>query len=278
MEFETFKIAVKSEFEKKLGSKAMLDIKNMQKNNTSYDGLLVVTDLNKANPVLNLDDMYDMYCETGNFEKVINESMNLLQELLSNPIENSFSFQKNKVVFQLIRKKGNKKLLKNIPHRNFLDLAIVYRVLFSTEKVMMSSLVENDFMEKLGLTESVLYELALENTKRELPVKISDINEMLGLPNLFDMYIITNEKNYYGAGSVLCPNVLFNFASKKGCNLIMLPSSVHEWILLPDNGNLSPSMYADMVQNVNKKEVAIQDVLSDHAYYYDREKDEMREL
>ncbi|MBQ7925064.1 MAG: hypothetical protein IJ335_02090, partial [Lachnospiraceae bacterium] len=49
----------------------------------------------------------------------------------------------------------------------------------------------------------------------------------------------------------------------------ILPSSVHEVILLKDDGEESPSKLQEMVREINQCEVDPTEVLSDSIYHYD---------
>lgn len=58
-------------------------------------------------------------------------------------------------------------------------------------------------------------------------------------------------------------------ARKEKKSLYILPSSVHEVILLPDNGEESPEELRRMIREVNREHVAPEEVLSDNLYYFD---------
>ena len=53
--------------------------------------------------------------------------------------------------------------------------------------------------------------------------------------------------------------------------IIVLPSSIHELLILPDNGSMQLSELEAMVREVNATQVAPEDRLSDKVQYYDRE-------
>ena len=85
------------------------------------------------------------------------------------------------------------------------------------------------------------------------------------------MYVMTNEQQINGATVLIYDNVIQEFACQKNTSLYILPSSIHEVILLPDDGQLEPANLAEMVREINKHDVAATEKLSDTIYYYDTE-------
>ena len=70
--------------------------------------------------------------------------------------------------------------------------------------------------------------------------------------------------------------LLRDYAELVQHNLILLPSSIHEWILLPDDGQFSVAEMKQLVNEVNREVLSAKDYLSDRVYYYDRKKNEVR--
>lgn len=58
---------------------------------------------------------------------------------------------------------------------------------------------------------------------------------------------------------------------KIGSNFFILPSSLHEVLIVPASKNMDLSELEDMVREVNATQVAPPDKLSDSVYRYDRE-------
>lgn len=96
-----------------------------------------------------------------------------------------------------------------------------------------------------------------------------------GLPGFMPeenrMLILSNVQHFYGAGALLYPGLLERLAQEHGCGFFILPSSVHEVILLTDYGEDDPECLGSMVREVNRENVPREEFLSDHVYYYDRE-------
>lgn len=66
-----------------------------------------------------------------------------------------------------------------------------------------------------------------------------------------------------------------DFANKKGADMYILPSSIHEVIMVPADRINDPTKLLSIVHDANTTVVSIGDVLSDSVYYYDRKKDQI---
>ena len=201
---------------------------------------------------------------------------------------------KDKVFFSLINAEQNRELLNTVPHREFEDLAIVYRWnIGAASDGVYTNLVNNDLAEKEGLTENDLYNAASKNTNELFPVSIKNMNEVIGemifgesgideemqkefsevmqeTPDENCMYVITNESKLFGAASMLYEEPIHELAEQVGGDLYILPSSVHEVIAVPADFG-SPKELAEMVYEVNMEQVDINDRLSNQVYHYDRD-------
>ena len=141
-----------------------------------------------------------------------------------------------------------------------------------------------------------LYQLALFNTMREFPWKMDSLvrvitenirkqeesvlpesllKELEEMENGVSMYVLTNDHCVNGATCILYDNVLRNFARVQDCNIFVLPSSIHEVMLVPENTETEPEFLAQLVVEANQSAVGLIDLLSDNIYYYDRERDQM---
>ena len=202
-----------------------------------------------------------------------------------------YELYEEKIIFQFINTEQNKDFLKTIPHRNFQDLSIIYRwVVDINDDGISSTIVNNDLMNSWKITEDQLFKLAKENTKTLLPFKVQTMKEVvceiLKKQNIdidneeskyfldsmddVEMYVITNNKGINGAISIVYKECLHELAEKLNSNLYILPSSVHEVIAIKASLNQSPKDLLEMVKEVNLNEVAINEVLSDNIYYYDK--------
>jgi hypothetical protein len=187
----------------------------------------------------------------------------------------------NKILFKLIHAKKNEELLKEIPHILYLDLAIVFYCLISTTPGGSATiLIHNQHLNFWNIQTSDLYQQALCNTPSLLKVELKNMNTImqeLFIDGQLDdcmeadsspMYVLTNTQKLYGAGCILYTDVLNQFATRLDTDLYILPSSIHEVILLPADPDTSVEELNQMVCDVNETQVLSEEILSDHVYFY----------
>lgn len=83
------------------------------------------------------------------------------------------------------------------------------------------------------------------------------------------MYVLTNEWKLKGASALLYPELIEDIAQEENSDLIVIPSSIHE-ILIVEASGMDKDGISLMVQEVNSQQVDEQERLSDHAYFYKR--------
>ena len=277
-------------------------IRKVNKTNREVDGLnmLDIPGLKNATPTLYVNDLYEKYEKTCDYEEIARMAAQTMEYGIK-----SFNSQikeecldtsklKDKVFFSLINAEQNRELLNTVPHREFEDLAIVYRWNIGSDSMgTYTNLVNNDLAEKEGLTENDLYNAASKNTKELFPVSIKNMNEVIGemifgesgideemqkefsevmqeTPDENCMYVITNESKLFGAASMLYEEPIHELAERVGSDLYILPSSVHEVIAVSADFG-SPEELAEMVYEVNMEQVDINDRLSNQVYQYDKD-------
>ena len=98
---------------------------------------------------------------------------------------------------------------------------------------------------------------------------LSDIN--LNREDVDDMLILTNIFRINGAGVICYDGLLKIIADMAGGNLIIIPSSVHETIVMSEKTWLDEQELQEMVYSVNREEVPADEILSDHPFRYERE-------
>ena len=181
---------------------------------------------------------------------------------------------------KLINADMNREILGIIPHRHFLDLAVVYYIKVegaAGNGGMASILIQNNYMEMWGQSEESIYQTAVVNMRLDGEPIFQDMEALIqGVVPLIDeeaevkMYVLTNRGMTFGAVEILDGNTLQGISEKLADDFIVLPSSVHETIIIPSNKAPEYSELADMVCAVNATQVDAEERLSDHVYRYDR--------
>ncbi|MCI9047150.1 MAG: hypothetical protein HFG71_07730 [Hungatella sp.] len=301
MVYETFQTKIANTLQSHLGADYQLIFQKVPKNNgILLDGLCIIQKDRKASPTIYLNNYYDRYQEGIPFHSIIKEILQIYQDNssvtnLDFSILNDFSRLKEKVVYKLIHTASNKRLLADMPSVPFLDLSIVfYLFLEKNESGQMTALIHNDHMKAWDTSKDELYRLAVTNTPALLPARLSTMAEVLKTiarehlgsdyreefldsllsPCAFSpLYVLSNSSGISGAGAVLYPHLLKNFAETMKSDLVILPSSVHEVLLIPNDEHVSFDDLADTVSHINRAEVPVEDRLSDQIYLYSRERD-----
>lgn len=130
---------------------------------------------------------------------------------------------------------------------------------------------------------NLLREQIAENMKEKVPQKgnggtaqedmdllMKEIEKALLGAAADDMFVLTNRMKSQGAVCMVYQDYLHSFAEKLEKNLYILPSSVHEVILVPDTGRESADKLSEMVAEVNTTQMEPEEILSNDIYYYDR--------
>ena len=189
--------------------------------------------------------------------------------------------------YRLINYDMNRELLQSVPHVRYLDLAkIYYFVIENGLGNYASSYVRLEDLKSWELTERELDEQAEENMPEFEPPRFESICDILekmsggfhmyeeeGMfsPEMFaPMYVLSNRSRYYGASCMLYPGLLDDLSGKFDTGYYILPSSIHELIILPDMGVYSRRELEEMVTEINQSHVEREEVLSNHVYYYSR--------
>ena len=301
MEYEIFKGVVEEKFKEFLPEKyqnAQVEIRPVDKVNRTLDGLSIRVNEQGMNisPTIYVNHMYEDYVTTENLNATLEraaegfmKAMEQKESINVNELTNA-ECAKDKIVFQLINTEQNKEMLANMPHREFKDLSVIYRMVVKIDgEGIASTPIHHGLAEKLGFTEEQLFKLAAENTKRLLPPVVKSMNDvmreifmkdgmppeiadmMLGeMPPEQQMYVISNNKGINGAVSMLYEDGLHDLAEKLGSDLYIMPSSIHEVIAVStDLGN--PNELAAMVAEINMDQVALDERLSNQVYHYDKD-------
>ena len=179
----------------------------------------------------------------------------------------------------------------DVVKRNFLDLQMVVRIIVAENGGgLQSAKVTQALMNSWGISEDELFIKATENTEKEIcignmldtlfgnRVQVS-IDEFEPNTNNDDtiMFVFTNKIGINGAGGFACKDVLKKLADKFNSGFYILPSSIHELLVIPmeTDNKLTRFSFTEMVQEVNAKEVRPEERLSNHCYYYNKVTEEI---
>lgn len=185
----------------------------------------------------------------------------------------------------LINTERNRKLLGNIPHREFLGLSLVYlEKLHGPGKSIRYRAVDNSYLEKWEADESSLYETVRRRIEGTEEAFLEKMDAILGHDGILEcglgtmpvpLYVLSNKNLFGGAVHIMNKEILRHASDIMRGDFTILPSSVHELILVPDAWaavrKSDMAELASIVREINDSQVPESDILSYHVYHYDKD-------
>lgn len=273
-----------------------VDIHETVKNNdVTYPSITLMKKGTHGAPSIRLDGFYHDYLEGRSMEEIAEAVLAMTDPMPESGFDMEafmdFDSAKENILFRVVGLDQNSRRLSEMPHVRFLDLAITFYYMLEQKEgsdIAASIQIQNDHLELWQVDTETLYDIAMKNTVEKMPVRMRAVFDVLTEALQIEgpevkperkgsMYVLSNEKNFYGAAVIYYPGVLKEAAERFDADLYILPSSVHEVILLPigKENDSDVSYFNDMIRDINLAHVAAEEVLSDHLYYYDRERNEL---
>ncbi len=266
-----------------------VDVNQVEKlQGESYTAVTLVPEGTNMGMNLNLNQLYDSMQRGDSYEQVIRGALDQAKEQLGHmPRFNvseisSYETAKELLFVDVVGTRINAELLAKVPHTDMEDLSMVYRMqLEQLSDGASTVLITNDLMERMGVTREQLHADALANSEKIRPASMKTmaevLSDMMGIPQEVipteasgpQLYVVSNELSSHGAAAAFYPDFMDQAAKEIGKSFFILPSSVHEVLFVPDDGNLRVDDLRDMVTSINATEVAPADRLTDSVYHYD---------
>ena len=200
-----------------------------------------------------------------------------------------YSKARSKLNGRLVNTEKNSGALMELPHRNFFDLSLTYFVDVTRDgdEGCASIQVTNAHMEHWDVTEDDLYKQFKESMEQNDRSRIQpvmdalaemancppkEIEALCGNTGIAPMYVLSNARKLNGAVEILNKNAMEKAEEAIGDDFYILPSSIHETILVPVRGKEDGAdRLAEMVACINSSEVPDTEILSNHVYRYRRQ-------
>lgn len=291
MDYEQFLERLQNDLKEKMGDTlgdnafGISDVNKVQ--GDSYRGLAVHPQGGNVGFSLNVQSEFENLENGMPYEEALDRIMNNVNFALEDMPQidaqqwTNYENIKSKLTMELINTETNQEMLEGLPHRAVEDMSVVYRIVENESKVgSLSSLITNSMINHYGITEEQLHADAIENAPQYHPMQIRNmaeiISEMMGMDIEDDLplYVANfTDMSSYGASVMMYPEFFDTASEVMNGDYFILPSSLHEIILVPDNGLYNLPELKSMVMEVNATEVSAQDKLTDNVYHYDsREK------
>ena len=295
---ETTKACIKNFLPESYQDKTAVIEPVMKNNGVVLQGLSVRNgETNKVEPVLYLEPFYKEYQDGRSLEDVwrkIAEQYDAAQKEVQNvSISIAYEKIKNGLFVSVCNAGQNAQRLQGIPHDIREDLALIYQSRIHLYDGQTGSMVINNrHLSHWGITKEQLQTDAWNNMKKMMPPVFLTMEETLGqLEEKYSyeelsqkkskpieevetdafLYVLTNKEAYSGAVYMFDDELMAEIAEKLDSNLVVLPSSVHEILILKEMEGMDPFELRMMVEEINRDVVQPEDKLSDEVYRYDKE-------
>lgn len=309
MSFEEFKQEIADNIKDHLPEQyqdSTVQLNTVQKNNEALDAITITSPDSNVSPTIYLNSFYEDYQNGQDMDTIMDRIADVrVEHEVSQDFDVSkitdFDQVKDHIAARVVGMEDNADLLDQRPHAEMDDLAVTYCVMLGEDaNGSMSVPITNQLMETWGVTQEELHDLAKANQDELTPSTFKSMNEVMAemmIPQIMDdmgldreaaqemvesmmppedkMFVLSNEQKLNGAAALLDDKMMDQIAEKVGGDFYILPSSVHEVLIVPADAGMDLKDLEAMVQEVNETQVAPQDRLSDHVYQYDNETHEV---
>ena len=313
MDYSSFCSLLGTELLNLLPPQTRISQEQIRKNNgVLLDSFCIVSPGSPCSPVVYLDPLYQDLQSGVPISDIVFSVLKAIQKhppfsedgilRLTDP-----EHAKPHIAFRLISKKANKTLLTEVPWLPFLDLAIVFFIHLSSDGGgQAGALIRNSQAELLGLTSDELWKIAISNTPLLFPSVQNRLDDLLGIQSgpasvpkdstaitedspsasetkkeeesqlLPQVMVLSNTAGIYGASCLLYDGILDPLCQRMDSDLLVLPSSIHEVLILPALSDIDCIGLKKIIRQINREELSREDFLSDELYFYSRKKRKLK--
>lgn len=262
MTYEEYLVNLEAYMEENLQESEYLEeISVVKSNRNKLDGLKYFSDERKDHPVVYANQYYKKEMTEAEVQEL---AFSLLKKLRTAKALDKdkilklreFEFVKDFIYPKLLNKSGNEELLEDVPWVEWVDLVIVFYIRMPEDILPeATAVITKKNMTFWNTSVEELYQLSVGNLRKET---ISLIPVETGI------WVLGKGVQKYGAAAIILPEVQSMCAEKVGADFYMIPRSLHECIIISDNGTVN-----DLLKYINANPLEGEDQLSDNVYHYD---------
>ena len=286
MDLQVFADVLEREIRRQSEQITAIERKTIRKNNdVNMEAFILYGKDSMIAPTVYLQSFYELYREGVSIKELGAMAVRSFSGAIEKGVEGIGTFfdydkVKDRIYCRLVSRSRNREGIRDLCHEEWADLAVTYYHLTSFDSGERAIVqIRNMFPEKWEISGEQLREDAWRNTLRDCPAVMKPMDKVLaelqgqaevqtgGHP----LYVLTNSEKVLGAVAIAYPGETERIAEKLGSGYYVIPSSVHECLILPEGGCFDPEDLNGMVREINRTQVSPQEVLSDHVYYYSRE-------
>jgi len=303
MTYDEFKEKIRDEIKDVLPERyenSEVEIHTVNKNNQQLDGLTIGSpDGDPVVPTIYLNSFYESYQDGEYFSDILESIANIRTEnehkisLDVNSITD-YEIAKDRILPIVVGAEKNAAMFADRPHRTMADLAVLYRVeLGNDTRGTMSTPVTYRLLRQWNVSQDEIHKVAVENMERMNPSTFKTMTQTmedmmkegvednasrtsgLDVAEEEPMYVLTNVGKYNGAAALLDEKLMEQISEKFREGFYIIPSSIHETLIVPKSQPLTITYLENMVSEINATEVSPEEMLSNHIYEYDEENHEI---
>jgi len=277
-------------------------VETMKNNNVARVGITFHEQGDKVGPVIYMEPYWEAATDGRPMSEIMREIAGIAsrsmdkRELIGSLDYGNYESVKEYLSVTLINGRDNRQILSRIPHRQMEDLALILELKFPMEEGIGSIKVSRELTELWAVDTDTLFAQAQENSLKAEPPSLQRMEDaMLSLAfgrdaaeNLLEnpapeevpsqLYVLSDTSKNKGAAVLSYPGVLEKADQLFPKGFYILPSSIHELLIVPKSPEIDPRELGEMVRAVNRAEVAKEEQLSDRVYEYDREAGMIRQV
>ena len=277
-------------------------VETMKNNNVAHVGITFHEQGDKVGPVIYMEPYREAAIDGRPMSEIMREIAGIASrsmdktERIGSLDYGDYESVKEYLSVTLINGRDNRQMLSRMPHRQMEDLALSLELKFPMEEGVGSIKVSHELAELWAVDTDTLFAQAQENSLKAEPPSLHRMEDtMLSLAfgsnaaeNLLEnpapeevpsqLYVLSNMSKNKGAAVLSYPGVLEKADQLFPKGFYVLPSSIHELLIVPKSPEIDPRELGEMVRAVNRAEVAKEEQLSDRVYEYDREAGMIRQV
>ena len=292
MKYEEFKTNLIEELKDFYGVDATVELTTATKNNGIHlDGIIIRIGETNVAPIIYLQQYYEEYMENEyiSIDEIVGRIVELRERHELQDVDGvigkitDWAYVREHIYPMIVSAEDNEEMLRALVSKPFLDLAVImYIRLDDILQIGGEATVKvtKEILSSLKVSEAEAFDVAFSNMKKD-DYAIQDIymaiSGMIDEENIMDeptgkMFVLTNKRKSLGAVGILDRDLLHSI----GKDLFILPSSIHETILVPVDEKMDQKFLDSMVTEVNATQLVKEEVLSGHSYYYDLKTNKIR--
>ncbi len=311
MKYIEFCESIKNQLQRMMGDGYDVKLERVLKNNhVAYEAIVILQKGRYIAPSVYLEQYYDSYKEGKNITDICLSIM-VQYEKYKDGVEldskklMDYKQMKDSLFVKVINTAMNEELLQDMPHLNYYDLSMVAFLRIEDDGISNATMnISNGHLKIWDMDEDALFKDAINNTREKMPYRFSTMSDVMkeilydkvkhyqhnvGNDEELDyalvqsieaiemsekdtMYVLTNSNKMDGAVYLLFDDVMETIAEKMQSDLYIIPSSIHEVMILRKDKKIDYAELCNLVKDVNEKELDPREVLSDTIYIYERGK------